>query len=117
MTGTNQVYTTVRGMPEIVRRQHGVVSRRQLRELGVHSQHVVHHLRALRWRALSPTVIVTHRGPLSRSARQWAAVLGAPAGSVIGAWTALELHGIETWFRGRFIWWRRGAPPLTGTRG
>ncbi|WP_233275892.1 hypothetical protein [Isoptericola variabilis] len=44
-------------------------------------------------------MLVTHRGPLSRSAKRWAAVLGAPRGSVIGAWSALEVHGIENWFR------------------
>lgn len=99
MTGTTTVYTTTPGLAALLRRQHQLVTRAQLAALGVDAGHVAHHLRALRWRCLSSTVLVTHRGPLSRAAQQWAALLGAPAGSVIGAWTALEQHGITGWSR------------------
>jgi hypothetical protein len=99
MTGTRRVYVEVPGLLDRLRRQHRTITRSQLAGLGVRHEHVSHHLRALRWRSLSGTVLVTHRGPLSRSAQRWAAVLGAPRGSVLGAWSALELHGLSGWHR------------------
>ncbi|MFC7878568.1 hypothetical protein [Isoptericola sp. NPDC057391] len=99
MTGSREVYVSVDGLRELVDRQHGVVTRSQLSRLGVGPPEVACHLAALRWRALSEQVLVTHRGPLTRAARRWAAVLGAPAGSVIGAWSALEVGGLEGWHR------------------
>lgn len=99
MTGTTSVYQDRPDLTELLRRQHGVVTRTQLNRLRVTRDHVTHHRVALRWRALSPTVLVAHLGPLTRAARRWAAVLGAPAGSVIGAWSALEVGGLEGWHR------------------
>ncbi|PRZ06513.1 hypothetical protein BCE75_10646 [Isoptericola sp. CG 20/1183] len=93
------MYTAVPGLMDLLRRQHMVLSRAQLSRLGVRHDHVACHLRALRWRALSGTVVVAHRGPLTRPARRWAAVLGAPTTSVLGAWTALELHRLQGWHR------------------
>lgn len=99
MTGTTRVYQNLPGLTDLLRRQHGVVTRAQLSGLRVSRDHVAHHRRALRWRAVSPTVLVTHRGPLTRTARRWVAVLGAPARSVLGAWSALELQGLDGWHR------------------
>lgn len=68
------------GLRRLLRLQDGVVSRRQLEELGC-----VKHDRArlLRRRELSrvhPGVYVTHTGPLTDRQRAWAAVLyAAPA--------------------------------------
>ncbi len=93
------MYETVPGLVGLIRRQHRVVTRAQLAALDVGRDEVACHLRALRWRELSPTVVVTHRGPLTCEAQRWAAVLGSPARSVIGAWTALEVHGITGWYR------------------
>jgi len=42
---------------------------------------------------------VVHHGPLTRAASLWAAVLGAPPTSVVGAWTSLELQGLGGWHR------------------
>lgn len=99
MTGTTRIYGANPGLAALAGRQHRVVTRAQLAQVGVAPQHVAYHLRAMRWRALTGTVLVLHRGPLAPPARCWAAVLGAPAGSVLGAWTALELHGIQGWSR------------------
>jgi len=99
MTGSRDVYMKVPVLREIIRRQHGVVTRTQLAALGVGHHEVACHLAALRWRALSEQVIVTHRGPLHRAGRRWAAVLGAPRGSVIGSWSALEVDGLQGWHR------------------
>lgn len=99
MTGTTRVYRELPDLTELLRRQHGVVTRAQLRRLGVTRDHVAHHREALRWRAVSPTVLVAHLGPLTRAARRWVAILGAAHGSAIGSWSALELHGLQGWQR------------------
>lgn len=99
MTGSARLYSAVPGLGALVRRQHGVVTRSQLAELGLTWAHVDRHLSSLRWRTLSEQVVVCHRGPLTRRAGHWAAVLSTPGRSVLGAWTALELHGIRGWHR------------------
>lgn len=62
MTGSREVYVRVGGLKEVVRCQRGVVTRSQLAGLGVGPPEVACHLAALRWRALSEQVLVTHRG-------------------------------------------------------
>lgn len=99
MTGRAGFLDDVGGLRELARRQAGVVSRRQLGALGVTAGHIEHQVRACRWRRTSRDVVVLHRGPLSRRSRLWVAVLGAPPGAVVGAWSALELHGLEGWGR------------------
>ncbi|MGW8565911.1 hypothetical protein [Isoptericola sp. NPDC055881] len=99
MTGSAHLYRVLLGLRDLARRQRGVVTRAQVGALGMTPGHVEQQLRALRWRSLSEQVLVVHRGPLARDARLWAAVLGAPRGSVVGAWTALELQGLEGWTR------------------
>jgi hypothetical protein len=112
MTGSARLYSTTPGLAVLVRRQHGVVTRSQLAALGLTWAHVERHLRSLRWRTLSEQVVVCHRGPLTRPAGRWAAVLGTPGRSVLGAWTALELHGITSWRREQIhLVVDRGAKP------
>ncbi|WP_425956275.1 hypothetical protein [Xylanimonas sp. McL0601] len=99
MTGSSRALDAVPGLRALLARQHDVVTRQQLAALGVTKDHVRCQYAAARWQAVSEQVIVTHRGPLSRSARLWVAVLGAPSGSVIGALTALDLLGLRGWGR------------------
>jgi hypothetical protein len=117
MTGTRKVYTTVSGLPELARRQHRVVTRAQLAALGVGPRDVAHHVRALRWRELSPTVLALHRGPLTREARWWTAVRGAPraASSARGRRSSCTASPAGTGTRS--TWWCHEAPSPTVTRG
>ncbi|HWV78020.1 MAG TPA: hypothetical protein VN027_12000 [Isoptericola sp.] len=99
MTGSARLYIDVPGLRDLADRQRGVVTRGQVGRLGMTPDHVEQQLRSLRWRALSEQVLVVHRGPLTRAASLWVAVLGAPPTSVVGAWTSLELQGLEGWHR------------------
>jgi hypothetical protein len=76
--------------------QDGLVTREQLAAAGVGRDHVRNQVRARRWRLVG-RVIVTHRGPLTRRQRWWAAVLHAGQGAVLGSLTAAEAHGLEGW--------------------
>ncbi|MFE6236690.1 hypothetical protein [Cellulosimicrobium sp. NPDC057862] len=99
MTGGADFLDAVAGLRALATSQHGVVARSQLTRLGVTSHDVDNQVRARRWRRSSRDVLVLHRGPLTRLARCWVAVLGAPPCSAVGAWTALELRGLEGWHR------------------
>ena len=71
------------------------------RVLGLTSDHIDYHVVARRWRLLTRDVVVLHRGPLTLAARSWAAVLGAPDGVAIAAWSALGSWGLRGWKRDR----------------
>jgi hypothetical protein len=79
--------------------QHDVVTREQLRGLGVHWFHVLAQIDGGRWREVVPGVIVLHRGPLLPAAQRWVAVLAAGPSAAICSWTALELAGLSGWER------------------
>ncbi|HTY71342.1 MAG TPA: hypothetical protein VMI11_02840 [Actinomycetes bacterium] len=74
--------------------QAGVLSRHQLRELGVSADAVAWAVRARRWRIVGRAVVV-HRGPLTREARWWIALIHVGPGSALAAWTAAEAAGLE----------------------
>ncbi|WP_148220758.1 hypothetical protein [Xylanimonas cellulosilytica] len=99
MTGSARWLDVVVGLRELLARQHDVVTRRQLESLGVTKDHVRTQVAGARWRTVTDQVIVTHRGPLVRQTMLWIAVLSAPAGSAIGAYTALEGFGLRGWMR------------------
>ncbi|MFC8731706.1 hypothetical protein ACFT5B_04525 [Luteimicrobium sp. NPDC057192] len=100
MTGRADVLVSVAGLHGVARRQHGVCSRRQLAVLGLTEGHITSHLVAQRWREVAHDVVVLHRGPLTREARCWAAVLGGgDVPAALACWTALELHGLQGWRR------------------
>jgi hypothetical protein len=75
--------------------QEGVVSRRQLYQLGLTRWEIVAQLRARRWRRVTDQVVCLHTGPLTRAAMQWSAVLhGGPRAHLDGA-SALEAGGLR----------------------
>lgn len=82
--------------------QDGLLTRRQLIELGVSRHEVAAQVRARRWRLLGD-VVVLHRGGLSRSQQHWFAVLHATANSDdaagLASFTALEVAGLRGWDR------------------
>jgi hypothetical protein len=79
--------------------QHGLLSQRQLRELGVSRATVRNHLRARRWSQRSSSVFSVTTGPLSWEQQLWRAVLHAGPGALIGGLTAMKVHGMRGWER------------------
>jgi hypothetical protein len=78
--------------------QAGVLSRRQLADLGVTRHQIRDAVRARRWRLLGQVVVV-HRGPLVGDARVWTAVLHLGPGAALAAWTAAEAAGLSGFSR------------------
>jgi hypothetical protein len=99
MSGAAHVLESVPGLAVLVSRQQGTVSRRQLRELGVDAGDVAHQVAARRWQLVSPLVVATFTGSLPRASTIWAAAVHGQPGSLIDAWTALEVHGTVRWER------------------
>lgn len=87
------------GWETLAERQHGVVARRQLRELGVTRHNIRRNLDARRWVERTSTVVSTTTGPPTWSQRVWTSVLHAGGGSLVGGLTALEWSGLRTWHR------------------
>ncbi|QWF20715.1 hypothetical protein KM427_17290 [Nocardioides sp. LMS-CY] len=79
--------------------QDGLLTRRQLRRLGLSSDYVDTQLDARRWQEVSSTVLGTTTGVLTRRQLMWAGVLHAGERSALGGLTALERHGLERWHR------------------
>jgi very-short-patch-repair endonuclease len=75
--------------------QGGVVSRRQLYDIGVTRWMVKGNVRARRWRRIGDQSVAVHTGPLTREGHWWAAVFqGGPRAMLDGA-SALEAAGLE----------------------
>lgn len=83
------------GFRQLARRQDDVVSRQQLRELTVTSQHVQARVRAAAWQVIGPYVVALHGGPLSERQKLWVAVLHGGKGAVLGGLTAARADGFE----------------------
>lgn len=83
----------------VAQRQAGLVTRRQLLQLGFTSNYVDAQLSGRRWQEISSTVLATTTGALTRAQLMWAGVLHAGPRSAIGGLTALEVHGLENWHR------------------
>jgi hypothetical protein len=84
---------------ELAHRQAHVLTRAQLGSVGVDHRAVTRHVRAGRWAALGPVLVVLHRGPLDPVARSWAAVLNAGDEARLCAWTAHAGWGLRGWDR------------------
>jgi hypothetical protein len=68
--------------------QAGIVSRDQLRQLGVARAVFRREIRARRWRRVLPRTYATFTGPLPSAARAWAAVLYAGPDATLSHWSA-----------------------------
>lgn len=79
--------------------QHGMLCRRQLRELGVDRHRIRNQIAAERWTAHSALVVSTTTGPLSRDQQRWLGVLHAGPRAVLGDLSAAEVHGLVRWHR------------------
>ncbi|MGH3384628.1 MAG: hypothetical protein ACRDO1_08645 [Nocardioidaceae bacterium] len=74
--------------------QDGVVSRAQLDVLGVTRWRIRDEVRARRWRLVGRQCVVLHRGPLTREAKEWVAVLEHGQGAALAAHTAAARYGM-----------------------
>lgn len=84
---------------DLAARQCGLVSRRQLRDLGIDRFGVRNQIAARRWIELSPTVVGTTTGSLSRHQLMWLGLLHAGPSAVLGDLTAAEVAGLRNWHR------------------
>lgn len=74
--------------------QAGVISRRQLREVGVGDDEIERRLRRREWARVYPGVYVDHTGPLTWNQRCWAAVLYHWPAALAGS-SALHAYGVR----------------------
>lgn len=79
----------------LVRRQHGVVARRQLLELGLSPQAIQHRLSTKRLHRVERGVYAVGRPELSQHGRWMAAVLSGGPGAVLSHSSAAALWGIR----------------------
>ncbi|WGY04124.1 DUF559 domain-containing protein [Nocardioides sp. QY071] len=79
--------------------QGGLLTREQLRALGVDRWAVRHRLASERWVAHTPTVIGTTTGELSRAQLLWLGVLHGGPDAVVGDLSAAEVAGLRNWHR------------------
>jgi very-short-patch-repair endonuclease len=68
---------------QLAEEQHGLITRRQARELGVSRQHLVHLGRTRGWEALSTEVLRRRGSPATLGQRQLALILDAGPGAVL----------------------------------
>ena len=79
---------------ELVRRQHGVITRAQLLEFGLATGAVAHRLRSGRLHRVQRGVYAVGRPDLSRAGRWMAAVMSCGPDAVLSHRAAAALHGI-----------------------
>ncbi len=85
---------TWRKVEHLAGQQSGLVSRRQLKELGVTRAEIRAHLRAHRWARVGTQSICVHRGPLDQDAQHWAAVFEAGPRAYLDGASALVQAGL-----------------------
>ena len=111
-----------REIDQLLRRQHGVISRRQVLRCGGAEPDIARMLRRRAWARAHPGVFVDHTGPLTWEQRAWSALLFAwPA--ALDATAALRAHGLKGPLRGGdaadievVIEHRRRVRPPSGVR-
>jgi hypothetical protein len=84
-------------LAELSRHQHDIATRRQLATVGLSDGQVDAQLEARRWRALGPTVVALHNGPLEQVQRWSAAVRACEAACALAARTAARAAGLVGW--------------------
>lgn len=87
--------TSMADVEEIAAAQGGIISRRQLRGLGVQEWRVRSQIRARRWKAHGVHAIAIHTGPLDGFASMWVAVLVAGQRCALDGASALIAAGLK----------------------
>src|ERR1700712_5488271 len=95
MRGLSRTQSTERALAALATRQHGVVARSHLIELGIGEDAIEHRLRLRRLRRLHRGVYSVGHGALTRQGRWLAGVLSCGEGAVLSHWSAAELWGIR----------------------
>ena len=114
---------------DLARDQDGVLSRRQLRQLGLSKAQIRHELRVRRWRRHGDHTVAIHTAELGQRARWRAAVFEVCGDAAIDGVTALLAAGLEGYDEPdihisvskstRIMWaypWSAGVGVLPGTR-
>lgn len=86
---------------DLVHRQHGVVTRRQLLDRGFHPQSIKHRVRTGRLHPVARGVYAVGRPDLTDHGRWMATVLSCGPSAVLSHMTAAALWGIRTWRGGK----------------
>jgi len=92
--GRKKVQRSVGGVWQLARGQHGVVTRRQLLELGLSRNAITHRLARGRLHTLWRGVYAVGRSEVSREGRWLAAVFACGEGALLSHRSAAELWGI-----------------------
>lgn len=82
------------GARDLLRCQHGVLTRGQALDAGLTDKAIAVRLRSGRWQRLHTGVYATYSGEPPRNAQLWAAVLRAGHGAALSHQTAAELYGL-----------------------
>ena len=92
------------GLDTLAARQHGVVTKAQLREFGATYDRIDNQLASHRWSMPAPGVIALHNHVPTRPQQMWIALLDAGPVSALCSHTALALHGMDVFAaEGAFI--------------
>lgn len=81
--------------------QAGLVTRVQLNRVGVDRWAVRHRIESGRWQELTPTVVATTSGELTREQARWLGVLHGGPEALLGDLTAAEVADLQGWHRDR----------------
>lgn len=84
---------------DVAAEQAGVLTRDQLRAVGVQRWTVAHRVATERWQQLTPTIVATTTGSLTLDQRLWLGVLHAGEGALIGGVCAAARQGLTGWER------------------
>lgn len=90
----DSIELALRQAEALAKRQGGVISRRQLLELGVPRWRTRAHVRARRWRRVYRQTIGIHTGPLPPLARRWTAVFEAGSRGALDGASSLVAAGL-----------------------
>jgi very-short-patch-repair endonuclease len=88
-----------RSWRDVAAAQAGLLTRTQLRAVGVDRWAVAHRVGTERWQRLSSVVIATTTGACTREQRMWLGVLHAGEGALVGGLSAAECAGLRNWHR------------------
>lgn len=92
-------------LDELVAVQAGLVSRRQLNEMGIDKDRIRNQVRARRWCHRSSRVVSTFTGRLDREQLSWLGVLHAGPDAMIGSLSAAAAQGLRHWDRDLITVW------------
>lgn len=84
---------------DVAAEQAGMVTRDQLRAVGVQRWTVAHRVATERWQQLTPAIVATTTGALTLDQRLWVGVLHAGEGAIIGGVCAAQRQGLKGWER------------------